>query len=76
MVMNKDEIVHALETGDMGQHAKRFNPAPSGRVEFGQVYVIPSMLRDEIIAALMEEFKPKRGRPKKEAGESFGKTPE
>lgn len=76
MVMTKDEIVHALRTGDMGKHAGQFNPAPSGRPEFGQVYVIPAMLRDAIIESLYAEIKPKRGRPKKVAGDTFGKNTE
>lgn len=80
MVMKITEIVHALKTGDMGEHGKRFNPAPSGRVEFGQVYVIPADLRNEIITALsadpVEKDKPKRGRPPKQSGDVFGKTPE
>ena len=67
MVMKADEIVCALTTGDIGDHGKRFNPTPSGRIEFGQVYVIPASLRNEIITLLsavsVEKDKPKRGRP-------------
>ena len=55
--MKADEIVRALKTGDMGQHGKQFNPAPSGRVEFGQVYVIPADLRNAIISALAPKTK-------------------
>lgn len=56
MVMKNEELVIALETGAMPNPNERFNPAPSGRLEFGQVYVIPAKLRNDLIQAL----KPKK----------------
>ena len=50
--LTNKEIITALETGAMPDPKERFNPAPSGRPEFGQVYLIPARVRDEIIRAL------------------------
>lgn len=52
MVMNNNDIITALETGVMPNPNDRFNTAPSGRPEFGQVYVIPAALRNAIISEL------------------------
>ena len=57
-LMKNTEIVKALETGAMPDPRDQFNPAPSGRPEFGQVYVIPACLREQILAALQRKAAP------------------
>jgi len=52
MVMKNEDIIKALETGVMPNPKDRFNTTPSGRLEFGQVYVIPAALRNAIISEL------------------------
>ena len=50
--LTNKELITALETGAMPDPKERFNPAPSGRPEFGQVYIIPARVRNAIITEL------------------------
>ena len=66
--LTNKEIITALETGAMPDNKDRFNPAPSGRPEFGQVYIIPARVRDEIIRALSAKPAAKKPAPLKVKG--------
>ena len=47
--LTNKELITALETGAMPNPKERFNPAPSGRPEFGQLYNIPARVMNAII---------------------------